>query len=333
VAYGYTSMNISVKLFVNNECRRFMFNGGTFADLKEQSTKVANLATVNGVILQYSDDEGDLVTFSSDAELQYAVSLLKTEPRVLRIYLSLPSSANKLTAVDTPMTDVQKPPENIGIPQQQIAWGRGGGRGGRGSWRREDHAGGFHHHPIGGRFGYARQDQYFEKPHKIRNRDLDARFVAHVTHDDGTEVLAGAPFNKTWRFRNNGTVRWPEGTVLLRVDRANELAAPASTLLPSLPEPNDEVEVTVPLKSPVTPGLYNSYFKLCSPGGRKFGQRMRCQILAVSEDRTKIWDQLTSMGLITPETDRVGIARLIVQEQGDISRIVRAIVDKNNHRQ
>jgi murein DD-endopeptidase MepM/ murein hydrolase activator NlpD len=46
----------------------------------------------------------------------------------------------------------------------------------------------------------------------------DAAFVADVTIPDGTEVVAGVPFIKTWRLRNRGTSTWGAGYQLAHLD-------------------------------------------------------------------------------------------------------------------
>jgi len=114
-----------------------------------------------------------------------------------------------------------------------------------------------------------------------KSKDIDAKFIAHQTYPDDTEVVSGESFEKPWRFRNTGTVKWPEGTVFLRVDRGNDLSAPDKTPVTSI-DPNMETDVTVKMVSPPAPGRYQSCFKLCSPDGKKFGQRIRCQILSVT---------------------------------------------------
>jgi len=68
---------------------------------------------------------------------------------------------------------------------------------------------------------------------------------------------------------------------------------------------------------------------MCTPEGKKFGQRMRCQILSTSDsiicpDRIdRVWEQLEIMGIV-PKGERSNeISTLILKENCDISRIVR----------
>jgi len=161
-------------------------------------------------------------------------------------------------------------------------------------------------------------------------KDLDARFISHQSYPDDSDVPCGVKFEKTWRFRNTGLLKWPEGTVFLRVDRANELFAPDATPVTSI-SPNEETDVTVQMISPASAGRYQSYFKLCSPSGKKFGQRMRCQILSVSDSSIsperidKVWEQLEAMGFVEKGKRPNNISSLILRENCDVARIVREL--------
>jgi len=169
--------------------------------------------------------------------------------------------------------------------------------------------------------------------HRKRVKEIDARFIRHETYPDNTEIPAGTNFQKSWVIRNIGIIRWPEGCYFLQIDRANDLNAPIRTPVESI-NPNEELTVTVPLKAPNLPGLYQTYFKLCTSQGKKFGQRMRCQILTISdsiicpERIDKVWEQLEAMGFISKGERSNEISTLIVKENCDISRIVRSIVHR-----
>jgi len=169
--------------------------------------------------------------------------------------------------------------------------------------------------------------------HHKRVKEIDARFIKDDSFPDNVEVPAGTNFEKSWLIRNIGSLRWPDGCCFLQIDKANDLNAPIRTPVNSI-DPNEEVIVTVPMKSPNLPGLYQTYFKLCTPQGKKFGQRMRCQILTISDsiicpDRIdKVWEQLETMGFV-PKGERPNdVSSLIVKENCDISRIVRSLVHR-----
>jgi len=175
------------------------------------------------------------------------------------------------------------------------------------------------------------QNSNYYEPRK-RVKEIDARFIRHETYPDNSEITAGTNFQKSWVIRNIGTLKWPDGCYFLQIDRANDLNAPLRTPVNSI-NPNEELIVTVPMKTPNLPGLYQTYFKLCSPQGKKFGQRMRCQILTISDsiicpDRIdKVWEQLEAMGFISKGERSNEISALILKENCDIPRIVRSLVN------
>jgi hypothetical protein len=114
-------------------------------------------------------------------------------------------------------------------------------------------------------------------------RVLDARFVKHVTCEDGTTFGPDVVFHKVWRLRNDGSEPWPSDTVLLRVSqKTNELNAPDSVVVGSV-SPGETIDVVVPMRTPKLSGEYFNHWKLFThkDGGRKFGQRIRCLIRVV----------------------------------------------------
>jgi len=107
-----------------------------------------------------------------------------------------------------------------------------------------------------------------------------ARFVEDVTVPDGTVSPANLNFVKIWRLRNEGNIAWPEGTRLTFVG-GDKLSSSESVVVPSI-LPGQEVDVAVDMKSPVNPGRYVSYWRLCQPDGNRFGQRVWVDLLVVS---------------------------------------------------
>jgi len=168
---------------------------------------------------------------------------------------------------------------------------------------------------------------------KKRVKDFDARFISHETYPDNIEVPVGTPFSKSWRIRNTGSLRWPDNCYFLQIDQANDLNAPAQSPVNPV-NPNEESIVTVAMVAPNLPGLYQTFFKLCSPQGKKFGQRMRCQILTTSDsvicpDRIdRVWEQLENMGFVIKGQRPNNISTLILKENCDISKIVKTLLQK-----
>ncbi|EHA8588420.1 protein NBR1 [Cocos nucifera] len=105
---------------------------------------------------------------------------------------------------------------------------------------------------------------------------LESRFIRDVTVLDGTLMPPSTPFTKIWRMCNNGTTRWPCGTHLVWVG-GDQFANCCSVQLeiPVNGFPVDTViDIAVDFRAPLRPGRYVSYWRLASPSGQKFGQRV-----------------------------------------------------------
>jgi len=109
-----------------------------------------------------------------------------------------------------------------------------------------------------------------------KNADrLMARHVADVTIPDNSELPADTPVTKTWRLRNPGTTEWPAGSQLLFIShRGDSLDGPERVVLEAPVFPQQEVEVSVPFITPTEPGRYVGYYRMATPDGAKFGQRV-----------------------------------------------------------
>lgn len=98
-----------------------------------------------------------------------------------------------------------------------------------------------------------------------------AEFVADLNYTDGSDVLLGAEFTKTWRLKNVGTCSWNNTYKIVFVD-GDDLNAPSSTKVTSSTiKPGESVDVSVKLKAPSSEGTYRAYFKLMAPDGTTFG--------------------------------------------------------------
>ncbi|GAB2213294.1 hypothetical protein Drorol1_Dr00021318 [Drosera rotundifolia] len=119
------------------------------------------------------------------------------------------------------------------------------------------------------------EDQQLKKAEPPRLR-LDSRFIVDVNVLDGTIMAPKTPFTKIWLLRNNGQDAWPRGTQLLWIggDKFSDVdAVEIKVPLGGLPFEN-ELEVAVDCTAPDLPGRYISYWRLSSPSGQKFGQRI-----------------------------------------------------------
>jgi hypothetical protein len=93
-----------------------------------------------------------------------------------------------------------------------------------------------------------------------------ARFMADVTIPDGTEILPGQTFTKTWRLRNMGTCTWTSGYQLI-FDSGSIMDGPISQPLAGDVPPGQEVDLSVALKAPDNPGTYRGYWRIRNAAG------------------------------------------------------------------
>jgi hypothetical protein len=98
-----------------------------------------------------------------------------------------------------------------------------------------------------------------------------ADFVTDVTVPDNSQVVAGTTFVKTWRIKNSGTCTW-DGRYHLVHAGGPVLGAVVETLqMPATVTPGQTVDLSLTMLAPVTPGSYQSDWKVQTPQGTFFG--------------------------------------------------------------
>lgn len=95
----------------------------------------------------------------------------------------------------------------------------------------------------------------------------DSEFLADVTIPDGTLMLVNEPFTKTWTILNDGSCAW-DGYSLVWISGAR-MSAPASVPLPHV-DPGGQINVSVDLVAPSTPGEYRANFQIQNASGVRF---------------------------------------------------------------
>ena len=92
-----------------------------------------------------------------------------------------------------------------------------------------------------------------------------------VTVPDGTEMVPGEVFTKTWRLRNTGTCTWTSGYSLVFESGDAMGAPPATQLTTGTVPPGSNIDVSIVLEAPISSGTYQGNFKLRSTEGNVFG--------------------------------------------------------------
>lgn len=124
-----------------------------------------------------------------------------------------------------------------------------------------------------------------QRQQAITTSPLSAKFVDDVTIPDGLEMQPSQRFLKTWKVKNNGQARWPDGCSLIFTggDILRPYPSPVqhNGLIPSL-SPDEEARIDVELSAPEMPGHHVSFFRIISPEGIRFGDGLWCDINVVS---------------------------------------------------
>ncbi len=100
----------------------------------------------------------------------------------------------------------------------------------------------------------------------------NANFVSDVNFPDGSEVVAGAPFVKTWSFKNLGPCTWTTKyhivySYVSDTGKNGVFTAPSPAAFPAKVLPGDSVELSVTLKAPSKAGTYQVWFVLQNENG------------------------------------------------------------------
>lgn len=149
-----------------------------------------------------------------------------------------------------------------------------------------------------------------------------AEFVDDVTVPDGLQFAPGEPFEKTWRFRNNGCLDWPEGTQMIFWG-GDQMGGPDAVDVPPTTF-NELVDITVPLTAPREPGSYTGYWQIRAPDGAGVGPYVYVQIEVVEAN-----GDAQPGGGDTPGGAGIALASTWVNQDvqdGDIARLQARVV-------
>jgi next-to-BRCA1 protein 1 len=156
-----------------------------------------------------------------------------------------------------------------------------------------------------GRWGSGLNKPACNPQNTCSNRYL-GRFVADVSIEDGTNVNPEQPFIKIWKIRNEGTCAWPEATRLIFVG-GDKLSNMEAIAVPAI-EPNSEVDIAADMIAPSKPGRYVSYWRLATPDGTRFGQRVWVDIIVASETENKPDEKVEKISSMEVESTPIPVA-------------------------
>lgn len=111
-----------------------------------------------------------------------------------------------------------------------------------------------------------------------------SEFVEDVTVPDGTTIVAGDEFTKTWRFRNNGCLDWPSGTQMIYWG-GDQMGGPDAVDVPATAF-NETADVSVTMTAPAEPGEYTGYWQIVAPDGAGVGPYVYVEIEVVAPTAT-----------------------------------------------
>ncbi|XP_004299143.1 PREDICTED: uncharacterized protein LOC101312926 isoform X2 [Fragaria vesca subsp. vesca] len=136
---------------------------------------------------------------------------------------------------------------------------------------------------------------------------LDSRFVLDVNVMDGTLMAPSTPFTKIWRMRNNGGLIWPKGTQLMWIggDRFSKSASVEIEIPAHGVSAENELDIAVDFTAPESPGRYISYWRMASPSGQKFGQRVWVLIQVDASLQDSLFESFQGLNLNLPPVDTV----------------------------
>ncbi len=86
---------------------------------------------------------------------------------------------------------------------------------------------------------------------------------------DDTSIPVGSPFQMTWTVRNTGTTQWTTG-YQLRFYAGEKFGSPAFINLPKEVSPGEQVDLTLSLKAPASPGGYTGTWVMTNADGGNF---------------------------------------------------------------
>lgn len=258
---------VRVKCDLEGDFRRFSLEGPMVYD--ELMKHLETIYGIDELVIKYKDDEDDLVTIASERDLVEASSFVQDSLWRLKLFVKENSKkVEEMVTKDTPMK---------GDPLQLLKQYK------KAQWKEAKQA---------------NKDALLLKPWKAQREKPSnpvkqmARFVHHVTLQEGEKIPPGEGCTKTWRVRNDSPRTWPDGPieiVYVSGKAADRLSPKDVYPVEAKLAPGEEADISVEIMAPSAPGLYQGFWRLRGPKGCKFGQRLGFSVL-VNADEAVISD-------------------------------------------
>ena len=97
-----------------------------------------------------------------------------------------------------------------------------------------------------------------------------AQFIADVTVPDGTVMLPGATFTKTWRLKNVGSCAWTT-SYQLAFFSGEQMGAASSATFPKNVAVGETVDISINMTAPSAAGSYRGFWMFKNASGALFG--------------------------------------------------------------
>eukprot|EP01120_Amphizonella_sp_Union-15-10_P006138 TRINITY_DN192_c0_g1_i1.p1 TRINITY_DN192_c0_g1~~TRINITY_DN192_c0_g1_i1.p1 ORF type:complete len:354 (+),score=69.41 TRINITY_DN192_c0_g1_i1:137-1198(+) len=263
---------IHFKIFYAEQIRRLALTEPSYATLREALQELFPFASTDKISIKYKDDEDDLVTISSDVELDSAISLLGSSTLLrLHVFASPIVTSSPVPPIATPdqissldsFKRVKKERKlHKKMYKKQLKEGHWNRHITQENWRSEKRE-------------WKRLAKLAKKSPEKQEfiRKFNAVFEPCRTVVEAT----GTPFNFNSVIKNIGSETWPEGTILKPVGKCKAIASAPSLDLPGAFTPQLTLPISFKIDSPAS-GAHVTKWRLFLPDGKKFGPKLFLKI-------------------------------------------------------
>lgn len=307
----------SIELIYDTTCRPLKNIPNSIKDLINE---VENEFKVSGVIFKYMDEEGDMITVSTDQELLESYEILRElQIPLFKIMIQNGPNFKQLEKDDSDIEITENYLNSVRhMVRNEMEKSIGYNRVSEPIWENVK-CDGCQESPITGlRFKCTVCDDFdfcefcemtMQHPHpflKLSTLDhsvnlikvsLDnkpaktftkammmkkpkMKFVQHVSYVEGEKVKPGQVMEKIWKLKNIGNDEWPTGC---KVDYVKgDLQGVGYEIGPV--KSGDSIDVIASINIPPTEGRYTGVWRLFTPDGVSFGDKLYIVVQSHNED-------------------------------------------------